>query len=182
MRPLSVLLAVSAAAGLGHAETLKPQTLLQNIVTFDNSSLFIKGERLMIFSGEVHPFRLPVPSLWLDIFQKVKALGLNTVSFYLDWALLEGEPGIFRGEGIFDYSAFFEAAKEAGMYLIARPGPYISESPPYGNTSSAACLQPYRCRGVWRRLSRLAPKNQRTLEDCRPRVPRCYRQVSEEPR
>ncbi|KAK3497574.1 beta-galactosidase precursor [Neurospora hispaniola] len=126
MRPLSVLLAVSAAAGLGHAETLKPQTLLQDIVTFDNSSLFIKGERLMIFSGEVHPFRLPVPSLWLDIFQKVKALGLNTVSFYLDWALLEGEPGIFRGEGIFDYSAFFEAAKEAGMYLIARPGPYIN--------------------------------------------------------
>ncbi|KAK1779963.1 glycoside hydrolase superfamily [Copromyces sp. CBS 386.78] len=126
MRLLSILSAVSIAAGLGHAETLKTQTLLQDIVTFDNSSLFINGERLMIFSGEVHPFRLPVPSLWLDIFQKVKALGLNTVSFYLDWALLEGEPGVFRGEGIFDYSTFFEAAQEAGIYLIARPGPYIN--------------------------------------------------------
>lgn len=127
MRLLSVLSAVSVTAGLGYAETLKPQTLLQDIVTFDNSSLFINGERLMIFSGEVHPFRLPVPSLWLDIFQKVKALGLNTVSFYLDWALLEGEPGVLRGEGIFDYSTFFEAAKEADIYLIARPGPYISK-------------------------------------------------------
>lgn len=140
MRLLSVLSAVSVAAGLGHAETLKPQTLLQDIVTFDNSSLFINGERLMIFSGEVHPFRLPVPSLWLDIFQKVKALGLNTVSFYLDWALLEGEQGVFRGEGIFDYSAFFEAAKEAGIYLIARPGPYISKFFPIWNNTYCSLL------------------------------------------
>lgn len=139
MRLHSVLSAVSVAASLGHAETLKPQTLLQDIVTFDNSSLFINGERLMIFSGEVHPFRLPVPSLWLDIFQKIKALGLNTVSFYLDWALLEGEPGVFRGEGIFDYSTFFEAAQEAGVYLIARPGPYISKFSTVPNTPNSDC-------------------------------------------
>ncbi|KAH8890603.1 glycoside hydrolase family 35 protein [Thozetella sp. PMI_491] len=99
---------------------------LQDVVTWDNSSLFINGERLMIFSGEFHPFRLPVPSLWLDVFQKVKALGLNTCSFYVHWAQLEGKPGHFSAKGIFDYSAFFAAAKEAGIYLIARPGPYIN--------------------------------------------------------
>jgi hypothetical protein len=103
------------------------RALLQNIVTWDNYSLSINGERLMIFSGEFHPFRLPVPSLWVDVFQKVKALGLNTVSFYVDWAQLEGKPGKFSAEGVFDYSAFFDAAKEAGVYLIARPGPYISQ-------------------------------------------------------
>ncbi len=103
------------------------RALLQDIVTWDNHSLSINGERLMIYSGEFHPFRLPVPSLWLDVFQKVKALGLNTCSFYVDWALLEGKPGQFSAEGIFDYSAFFDAAKQAGIYLIARPGPYISE-------------------------------------------------------
>lgn len=80
----------------------------------------------MIFSGEVHPFRLPVPSLYLDVFQKIKALGFNTVSFYVDWALLEGKPGSFSAEGIFDLNPFFDAAKEAGIYLIARPGPYIN--------------------------------------------------------
>jgi len=80
----------------------------------------------MIFSGEIHPFRLPVPSLWLDLLQKIKALGFNTASFYVNWALLEGEPGVFRHQGIFELSRFFEAAKEAGLYLIARPGPYIS--------------------------------------------------------
>ncbi|KAK3935692.1 glycoside hydrolase [Diplogelasinospora grovesii] len=107
-------------------EDAEKRALLQDVVTWDNHSLFIHGERIMIFSGEFHPFRLPVPSLWLDVFQKVKALGLNTVSFYVDWAQLEGKPGHFKADGIFDYSAFFAAAKEAGIYLIARPGPYIN--------------------------------------------------------
>jgi len=70
--------------------------------------------------------RLPVPSLWLDILQKVKALGFNCISFYTDWALLEGKPGDYRAEGIFALEPFFEAAKEAGIYLLARPGPYVN--------------------------------------------------------
>ncbi|KAK5796573.1 hypothetical protein VI817_005858 [Penicillium citrinum] len=95
-------------------------------VTWDKDSLFINGERLMVFSGEVHPFRLPVPSLWIDVLQKIKALGFNGVSIYIDWALLEGKPGHYRAEGIFDLEPFFEAAKEAGIYILARPGPYIN--------------------------------------------------------
>jgi len=97
----------------------------------------------MILSGEVHPFRyaseikgsavanlikpsLPVSSLYLDIFQKIKALGFNTVSFYVDWALLEGNRGTYRADGIFDLQPFFDAASQAGIYLLARPGPYIN--------------------------------------------------------
>lgn len=60
------------------------------------------------------------------MFQKVKALGFNCVSFYIDWALLEGKPGEYRADGIFDLDKFFEAATEAGIYLLARPGPYIN--------------------------------------------------------
>lgn len=70
--------------------------------------------------------RLPVPTLWLDVFQKIKALGFNCVSFYVDWALLEGKPGEYRADGIFDLEPFFDAASEAGIYLLARPGPYIN--------------------------------------------------------
>ncbi|KAK3635215.1 hypothetical protein LTR56_014824 [Elasticomyces elasticus] len=99
---------------------------LQDIVTWDEHSLYVRDERVMFFSGEFHPFRLPVPSLWLDIFQKIKALGYNGVSFYVDWALLEGKPGVFNASGIFDFEPFFEAAQTAGIYLLARPGPYIN--------------------------------------------------------
>ncbi|PCG98627.1 Glycoside hydrolase, family 35 [Penicillium occitanis (nom. inval.)] len=107
-------------------QTPNSQLPLQKNVTWDSQSLSVNGERMMIFSGEFHPFRLPSPSLWLDVFQKVKALGFNTVSFYVDWALLEGKPGEFRAEGVFALEPFFEAATQAGIYLIARPGPYIN--------------------------------------------------------
>lgn len=95
------------------------KTSAQNIVTWDSHSLYVKGERVMIMSGEFHPWRLSVPSLWLDIFQKIKALGFNCVSFYSNWALLEGKPGDFSAEGVFSYEQFFEAATKAGIYLIA---------------------------------------------------------------
>ncbi|KAF6809495.1 glycoside hydrolase family 35 protein [Colletotrichum sojae] len=123
--------AVSASSGTsGRPPTIiidaEQRDRLQDVVTWDEHSLFIRGERVMVLSGEIHPFRIPVPSLYLDLFQKVKALGLNTVSFYVDWALLEGKAGGFSADGIFDLQPFFDAATKAGVYLIARPGPYIN--------------------------------------------------------
>jgi beta-galactosidase GanA len=88
----------------------------------------VYGERIMIYSGEFHAYRLPVPDLWIDIFEKIKALGFSAVSFYTNWALLEGEPGVYRADGVFALEPFFEAAKEAGIYLIARPGPVRKKS------------------------------------------------------
>lgn len=80
----------------------------------------------MFLSAEFHPWHLPSPGLWLDVFQKVKAIGFSGVSFYLNWALLEGEPGVVRTDGVLALDEFFSAAKEAGIYLWARPGPYIN--------------------------------------------------------
>ncbi|KAL8281653.1 hypothetical protein RB600_005195 [Gaeumannomyces tritici] len=99
---------------------------LQDLVTWDDRSIFVRGERVMVFAGEFHPFRLPVPSLWLDAMQKIRALGMNAVSIYIDWALLEGTQGRYRADGVFALEPFFEAASEAGLYVIARPGPYIN--------------------------------------------------------
>lgn len=98
----------------------------QDVVTWDEHSILVHGQRVMLFSGEFHPFRLPSPGLWLDVFQKVSSMGYTAVSFYLDWALLEGERGHIRADGIFALEPFFEAAQSAGLYLIARPGPYIN--------------------------------------------------------
>lgn len=69
---------------------------------------------------------LPVPSLWIDIFQKIKALGFNCVSFYINWSLLEGKQGEYSAKGVFALEPFLDAAQEAGIYLLARPGPYIN--------------------------------------------------------
>lgn len=127
---LGCLALESAARAVGYTpkDLIKPykREPLQNIVTWDEHSLYVHGERIFLYSGEVHPYRLPVPDLYIDLFQKIKALGYNGVSFYVDWALLEGKPGEYRAEGVFDLQPFFDAAQEAGIYLLARPGPYIN--------------------------------------------------------
>ena len=120
--------AISLAFGGKPEARIQPdkRQSLQDIVTWDQSSIFVRGRRILFYSGEFRPFRLPVPSLWLDVFQKIKALGYSGVSFYTYWALLEGQQGDFRAEGIFDLQPFFQAASEPGLYLLARPGPYIN--------------------------------------------------------
>ncbi|KAJ5391927.1 hypothetical protein N7509_007417 [Penicillium cosmopolitanum] len=120
---------------------------LQDLVTWDKHSVFVRGERIMIFSGEFHPFRLPVPGLWLDVFQKIKSMGFNGVSFYVDWSLVEGNPGQVVTEGIWNLDKFFDAATEAGIYLIARPGPYINAETTAGGQRKNICQQ-------WAELSR----------------------------
>ncbi|KAG6919301.1 hypothetical protein DXG01_007434 [Tephrocybe rancida] len=130
-KTLALLCAVSALAktrrGLESNHLLPRQSNgLQDIVTWDEYSLLIHGKRVMIFSGEVHPFRNPVQSLHLDVFEKVKALGFNAVSFYVHWGLIEYKRGEIAFDGFRDLQPFFDAAKKAGIYLIARPGPYIN--------------------------------------------------------
>ncbi|KAM0150457.1 hypothetical protein ACHAQE_008959 [Botrytis cinerea] len=100
--------------------------VLQDLVSWDEHSIIVRGERIMIYSGEVHPFRIPSPGLWLDIFQKIKAMGFTGVSFYTYWGLNEGNPGQVITDGVFSLDEFFDAATQAGIYLIARPGPYIN--------------------------------------------------------
>ncbi|PPQ68771.1 hypothetical protein CVT24_007713 [Panaeolus cyanescens] len=124
-----------------------PQTNgLQDIVTWDEYSLKINGKRLMIFSGEIHPYRMPVQSLHLDIFQKVKSLGFNTVSFYVFWGIHEPKRGEISFDGFRDLQPFFDAAKEAGVYLIARPGPYINAETTGGGFPGWGTYTP----GIWR--------------------------------
>ena len=67
-----LLLLTGKVSGLDNGKTTD--------VTWDKYSLSVKGERLFVFSGEFHYQRLPVPELWLDVFQKLRANGFNTIS------------------------------------------------------------------------------------------------------
>ncbi|KAF3045591.1 hypothetical protein E8E12_010328 [Didymella heteroderae] len=100
---------------------------LQTVVEWDNGSLQVNGERVIIMSGEFHYARLPVPELWLDIFHKFRANGMNTVSIYFFWSYHSASKGTydFTTPGK-DIQRLFDAAKEAGLYVIARPGPYMN--------------------------------------------------------
>ncbi len=95
-------------------------------VTYDQYSLMIGGKRTFIYSGEFDPWRLPSPSLWLVRLEKMKADGYNAVTPYFDWDYQSPAPGVYNFSGIRDVNEFLNMAQEAGLYVIARPGPYIN--------------------------------------------------------
>ncbi|KAK0124585.1 hypothetical protein ONS95_009534 [Cadophora gregata] len=100
---------------------------LTKAVTWDPYSLTINGSRVFIFSGEVHYQRMPVPEMWLDIFHKFKANGLNTISVYFFWSYHSPSKGVYdfetSGKNV---QKLFDYAKEAGLWVIARAGPYCN--------------------------------------------------------
>ncbi|TDL23060.1 glycoside hydrolase family 35 protein [Rickenella mellea] len=97
-------------------------------VTFDAHSMFLDNKRLFVFSGEFHPWRAPSgKAIWRDVFEKMKAAGFNTASIYFHWGLSSAKEG-----GALDFNFFrshtdlYEVAKEVGILIISRPGPYIN--------------------------------------------------------
>ncbi|NBH04777.1 beta-galactosidase, partial [Amycolatopsis sp. SID8362] len=95
-------------------------------VTYDGYSFLVDGQRTYLWSGEFHSYRLPSPDLWLDIFQKMKAAGFNSTSLYFDWGYHSPRQGVYDFSGIRDLDRLLDMAQQAGLYVIARPGPYIN--------------------------------------------------------
>ncbi|MFF9182559.1 glycoside hydrolase family 35 protein [Streptomyces misionensis] len=95
-------------------------------IGYDRYSLLVDGKRLVVWSGELHPFRLPSPSLWRDVLQKMRAHGYNAVSIYVAWNYHSPAPGRYDFTGVRDLDLFLRTAAETGLYVILRPGPYIN--------------------------------------------------------
>jgi hypothetical protein len=100
---------------------------LTDLVTWDKYSLMINGTRVFIASAEFHYQRLPVPELWLDVFEKIKANGFNTISVYFFWSYHSPSQGVydFTSPGK-DVQRLFNYAKQAGLWVITRAGPYCN--------------------------------------------------------
>lgn len=65
--------------------------------------------------------------MWRDLLEKVKAAGFNTVAFYANWAYHAPTPNSTDfASGAHDIEPLFTMAKELGLYVIFRPGPYIN--------------------------------------------------------
>lgn len=88
------------------------------------SSLRELLKKTFIFSGEIHYFRVH-PSLWHDRLLKAKRAFLNTITTYIAWNWHEPRENVFLFNDGRDVERFMDIVSELGMYLIARPGPYI---------------------------------------------------------
>ncbi|MFF0887706.1 beta-galactosidase [Streptomyces sp. NPDC003456] len=94
-------------------------------IRFDRHSLLVDGRRLVLWAGEMHPFRLPSPSLWRDVLQKMRAHGHNAVTACVAWNVHSPAPGRYDFSGVRDLDRFLRTAAETGLYVVLRPGPHL---------------------------------------------------------
>lgn len=91
----------------------------------------LDGKPYVIRSGELHYARVP-HQLWRERLQQMRAMGLNTVTTYVFWNQHEMEPGRFNFSGNLDLAAFVRTARDVGLKVILRPGPYVCAELDFG--------------------------------------------------
>ncbi len=98
-------------------------------VSLTDRALAINGREVYLRSGEIHYFRVPREE-WKDRVQAASDGGLNCISSYIPWFWHEPEEGAFDFTGATlperDVSGFIDLVARAGLYFIARPGPFVN--------------------------------------------------------
>ena len=95
-------------------------------VTFDRGCYRCNGTPLHLYSGEFHYFRVPKAD-WRRRMDLFAAAGGNCLATYVPWLIHEPREGefVFGGaDGTHDLEGFLETARAAGLWVMARPGPY----------------------------------------------------------
>lgn len=116
---------VTVAAAPAPGQPTSARAPQAHTVTFDRYSLMIDGARTYIWSGEFQYWRLPSPGLWKDVLQKMKSAGFNAVTLYFSWGYHSPRNGVYDFSGVRNVELLLDTAQQAGLYVIARPGPYI---------------------------------------------------------
>ncbi len=88
-----------------------------------------ESKQVSIISGELHYFRV-LRKRWEPTLKYLKKVGFNFVTTYVPWIWHELDEGKFDFNGTTDEKrdliAFIKYARDIGLYLILRPGPYIN--------------------------------------------------------
>lgn len=93
-------------------------------VEMKENCLLIEGRPMVLLSSSLFYFRIP-RAYWEKRMQQLKACGYQAIDVYIPWNFHELEPGIWDFSGMRDIAYFLELAEKNGLYVVARPGPYI---------------------------------------------------------
>ena len=94
-------------------------------VTFDGTCYRAGKGPLYVNSGEFHYFRVPKQD-WRRRMELFKEAGGNCIATYIPWVIHEPEEGrfVFGDRDFNDLEGFLNTAREVGLHVVARPGPY----------------------------------------------------------
>ena len=90
---------------------------------FDNISIIRDGKRWFPTMGEIHYSRVP-HEYWAEELRKMRAGGVDVVSAYVIWIHHEEIEGSYDWSGDRDLSLFLKTAKDEGMKVLLRIGPW----------------------------------------------------------
>jgi beta-galactosidase len=96
-----------------------------------NKQFLVDGDPTVLITGEMHFGRI-LPEDFEARVKQAKAMGLNTLSFYLFWNLSEPQEGVFDFTGANDVRRMLKLCQDNGMWAILRPGPYCCAEVDYG--------------------------------------------------
>jgi beta-galactosidase len=96
-----------------------------------NKQFSIDGQPTLLIAGEIH-FGRVLPEDFETRIKQAKAMGLNTVSFYMFWNLTEPQEGKFDFTGMNDVRRMLKLCQDNGMWAVLRPGPYCCAEVDYG--------------------------------------------------
>ncbi|MEJ5310542.1 MAG: beta-galactosidase [Anaerolineae bacterium] len=89
---------------------------------------WVDEQPVLLQAGEFHYFRTPADQ-WPHRLGLLQAAGFNAVASYIPWLWHQPSPDAPDFDGrthpLRDLSGFLDLAHALGLYVIARPGPYI---------------------------------------------------------
>ncbi|XP_058467999.1 beta-galactosidase-like isoform X2 [Malaya genurostris] len=93
-------------------------------VDYDRDTFVMNGKDFRYVAGSFHYFRA-LPNTWRTKLKTMRTGGLNAVDLYVQWSLHNPKENEYMWDGIANITDVIEAAVEADLYVILRPGPYI---------------------------------------------------------
>lgn len=100
------------------------ETQARTVVQFEAEAVRIHNKPHILLCASLFYFRIP-RALWKERMEQLKDFGYNSIDVYFPWNYHESKEGEWDFSGERDVAAFLAAAAEAGLWVVARPGPYI---------------------------------------------------------
>lgn len=98
-------------------------------VEIQDENLYVDGRPFLVRGAEIQYFRLD-PENWDTILANAKSTGVNLITTYIPWFFHEENEGFVDLDGhthpAKNLRLFFDLACSHGLYLVARPGPFIN--------------------------------------------------------
>lgn len=143
---------------LGHWTLDQGRRAPAHTFSLSPTDFLLDGKPLQMISCEMHPARIPV-EYWPHRIQMAKAMGCNTVAAYIFWNYHETVEGTFDFTTTnHDLAKFFALVKDAGMWALLRPGPYVCAEWDFGG------IPPYLLKDPELRVRSMYPRYMKAAE------------------